>query len=86
MITRLQQLKFQTHDAAVLVNSFDERGNEFYHVIKMSQSDMKKLNHDIKEKKNVAFKQYGEILLSGWGKKPSAGIIEEICRQKKLVS
>lgn len=39
---------------------------------------MNKLNEDISQKKKVDFKQYGEILFSGWGEEPSKKVLQEI--------
>ncbi len=82
MITQVQKLKFQTHNAAVVVNACDENSRKFYHIIKMNEAGMRKLDEDVKKKRKADFKEYGEILFSGWGEEPSAETMLEL---KKLL-
>ena len=74
-------VKIGDNKAIVLCFSATDSGDKFFHYIKADRVNIKKMHYDYLERKEVDFSEYGEILYSGWGERPSEA--EELMMREK---
>lgn len=74
-------VKLGSHYGVVLCRSVTKTGEPFFHYIKAKKPQIEQMHRDYAAQKEVDFFIYGEVILSGWGKNPSADE-ERIIKEK----
>ena len=76
MLSFAQKINFSKKNAIVVLNSKDEAGKDFYHIIKTDIKGYELMQKDFAEKKEREVSEYGEVIVSGWGEPPEELINE----------
>lgn len=74
VVSNIEKIKFQNHDAVVLCRGRTKSNKKFYAYIKADQSSIRKMDDDFDNKKDVNFKDYGEILCYGFEPEPPENV------------
>lgn len=61
----------QSNYGVVLCHSCTESGEPFFHYVMGDKNGIEQMHRDYQSGKDVDFSTYGEIVLSGWGEKPT---------------
>ena len=65
------KLMLQNNYGVVLCKSTAPNGEPFFHYVMADKKNIDQMQRDYESGADVDFSSYGEILLSGWGEKPS---------------
>jgi hypothetical protein len=70
-LTHKDKVILQNNDGVMLCKSHTPEGQPFFHYVLADKKNIEQMDRDKESGKVVDFSSYGEILLSGWGEKPT---------------
>lgn len=65
------KLMLESNYGIVLCRSCTDSGKPFFHYVMSDRKAIEQMHRDYQSGKTVDFAEYGQIVLSGWGKNPT---------------